>query len=74
MNPQKTLSYEPWAIDVKIRLLEMNMLERELAKRVGVHLSTLSRVLTGKEARPEVKRQVCAILGIKAEPAYAEKQ
>ena len=59
-----TSEITPFGRRVKIRLLEMNMDARELARRVGTSPVQISRILHGKRPGREQIPKIASELGI----------
>ena len=61
---RQTSEITPFGRRVKIRLLEMNMDARELARRVGTSPVQISRILHGKRPGREQIPKIASELGI----------
>ena len=68
---RQTSEITPFGRRVKIRLLEMNMDARELARRVGTSPVQISRILHGKRPGREQIPRIAQVLGIEVD--YTEK-
>lgn len=51
-------------IQVKQRLIELNMTQRELAKKIGVNENYLSAILNGRRAGKKYKSSIYQLLNI----------
>ena len=58
---------------VKIRLMEENMTNRELARKIGMADSTVCDVIFGRNRRAETREIIAAALGLEPEVAGAEE-
>ena len=54
----------PFGKQVKIRLLEVNMTSKELAREVGVADSTICDVIFGRNNRKKTQVAIARVLGI----------
>ena len=67
-----TSEITPFGRRVKIRLLEMNMDARELARRVGTSPVQISRILHGKRPGREQIPKIASELGIELNDSQQE--
>lgn len=53
-----------FGIEVKKRLLDMNMTQAEFCEEYGIPRNRFSEILTGLYERPKYKKMISEILGI----------
>ena len=70
---RKSKHCTPFGMKVKIRLLEQNMTNRDLAREIGMADSTVCDVIFGRNKRLETQETIAAALGIVMEPENQEE-
>ena len=70
---RKSKHCTPFGMKVKIRLLEQNMTNRDLAREIGMADSTVCDVIFGRNKRLETQEIIAAALGIVVEPESQEE-
>ena len=70
---RKSKHCTPFGMKVKIRLLEQNMTNRDLAREIGMADSTVCDVIFGRNKRLETQEIIAAALGIVVEPENQEE-
>ena len=70
---RKSKHCTPFGMKVKIRLLEQNMTNRDLARKIGMADSTVCDVIFGRNRRRETQKIIAAALGITVEPENREE-
>ena len=64
--------YEGWGSALKDELNARNMSHGELARRVGVHSSTIGRIVAGTiNANDELKWKIAGALGLRMDQLWA---
>ena len=71
---RQTSEITPFGRRVKIRLLEMNMDARELARRVGTSPVQISRILHGKRPGREQITRIAQVLGIEVDDTEKDEE
>ena len=61
---RKSKRCTPFGMKVKIRLLEQNMTNRDLARKIGMADSTVCDVIFGRNKRQETQAIIAEVLGI----------
>lgn len=69
---RKRKNCTPFGIRVKIKLLEENMTNRDLAQKAGVTDATVCDVIFGRNKKPETVLLIAAALGIEMEEEQEE--
>ena len=64
---RKNKQCTPFGMKVKIRLLEENMTNRDLARKIGMADSTVCDVIFGRNKRQETQEIIAAALGMAEE-------
>ena len=64
---RKSKGCTPFGMQVKIRLLEQNMTNRDLAKKIGMADSTVCDVIFGRNRRAETRRIIAEVLDLDGE-------
>lgn len=68
---RKSKCCTPFGMRVKIKLLEQNMTNRDLARKIGMADSTVCDVIFGRNKRMETQAIIAAALGLNADPEEA---
>ena len=71
---RQTSEITPFGRRVKIRLLELNMDARELARRVGTSPVQISRILHGKRPGREQIPRIAQVLGIEVDATEKDEE
>ena len=71
---RQTSEITPFGRRVKIRLLEMNMDARELARRVGTSPVQISRILHGTRPGREQIPRIAQVLGIEVDDTEKDEE
>ena len=61
---RKSKHCTPFGMQVKIKLLEQNMTNRDLARKIGMADSTVCDVIFGRNKRQETREIIAAALNI----------
>ena len=70
---RKSKHCTPFGMKVKIRLLEQNMTNRDLARKIGMADSTVCDVIFGRNRRMETQKVIAEALGMVVEPECSEE-
>ena len=71
---RKSKCCTPFGMKVKIRLLEQNMTNRDLARKIGMADSTVCDVIFGRNKRLETQRIIADALDMSVETEYEVQQ
>jgi len=71
---RKSKCCTPFGMKVKIRLLEQNMTNRDLARKIGMADSTVCDVIFGRNKRLETQRIIADALDMSVETEYEVHQ
>jgi transcriptional regulator with XRE-family HTH domain len=62
-------------VKIKIRMLEQGIYtQKALAEKLGVHPSTITRLLKGERKSRRLEKRIAELLGIKAKRDDAERK
>ena len=71
---RKSKHCTPFGMKVKIRLLEQNMTNRDLARKIGMADSTVCDVIFGRNRRQETQAIIAEALGMAVDQEGREER